>query len=470
MTSLDYFRQLTLLKKLFWVYFFLLIFEGALRKWVVPQFSAPLLVVRDPICIMIIWEAYRTRKWPSPWSVVISLLTVLLVGLFLLQSVLGDNPWYLELYGLTSYLLPFPVAFIMGENLDEDDLRKFGTCTIWLLLPLTALEAAQYLAPAGSVLNKGAYEGGEQLSYADSHVRASATFSFVTGPTNYVPLTAAFVLYGIVTNKLAKSWLLWAGASAVVLAVPLTGSRTQGYLLLAMLACVVAAAALGLSQFARAFKAIVIVSAVFGLVSFLPIFDKSMGTLTTRFASSTETEGGAQHSLFSRLIEPMLQVGDDTLDTRDWLGVGMGRAANLASTLLAGTDTSAASVELEFPRIITEFGPFFGGAFLLFRLSLAVLIVGRSLARVRDGESLAWLLVPLTLSNLVWGKLDQPTEQGFMVISIAFSLGALRGVDIPTATAPPLVRVAGRYATSIGAQKLMQRAQLKATDITGGKK
>ncbi len=38
-----------LLKKLFWAYFLLLIFEGALRKWILPQFSAPLLLVRDPI-------------------------------------------------------------------------------------------------------------------------------------------------------------------------------------------------------------------------------------------------------------------------------------------------------------------------------------------------------------------------------------------------------------------------------------
>jgi hypothetical protein len=63
----SYFARLTLLKKLFWLYFLLLIFEGALRKWVAPQLSAPLLVIRDPVCILIIWEAYRTRKWPTRW-------------------------------------------------------------------------------------------------------------------------------------------------------------------------------------------------------------------------------------------------------------------------------------------------------------------------------------------------------------------------------------------------------------------
>src|ERR1700758_5072958 len=82
-------ERLPLLKKLFWAYFLLLIFEGALRKWIVPQLSAPLLIVRDPIAVIIIWEAYRTRKWPSRWAAVTALLTVLFVTLFLVQIVSG---------------------------------------------------------------------------------------------------------------------------------------------------------------------------------------------------------------------------------------------------------------------------------------------------------------------------------------------------------------------------------------------
>ena len=174
-----------LLKKLFWLYFLLLIFEGALRKWVLPGLSAPLLLVRDPVAMLIIVEAYRKNKWPERWSVVIGGLTCALVGLCVLQVTLGDNSWIAAVYGLRSYLLPFPVAFIMGENLDAEDLRKFGVATLWIMLPLVALEAAQYLAPQGSFLNAGAYKGAQQIYYAGEHVRASGTFSFVAGPTFY---------------------------------------------------------------------------------------------------------------------------------------------------------------------------------------------------------------------------------------------------------------------------------------------
>jgi hypothetical protein len=36
---------------LFWVYFWLIIFEGAIRKWLLPGLSTPLLVIRDPIAM-----------------------------------------------------------------------------------------------------------------------------------------------------------------------------------------------------------------------------------------------------------------------------------------------------------------------------------------------------------------------------------------------------------------------------------
>ena len=54
-----YRNKMPFLKKLFWAYFLLLIFEGALRKWILPQLSAPLLLVRDPIALLIIIEASR---------------------------------------------------------------------------------------------------------------------------------------------------------------------------------------------------------------------------------------------------------------------------------------------------------------------------------------------------------------------------------------------------------------------------
>jgi hypothetical protein len=429
--------RMTFLKRLFWVYFLLLIFEGALRKWLLPQYSAPLLIIRDPVAVLIIWEAVRSRKWPKQWSAVTGVLVIGLLGLCMMQVAIGETPWFVALYGLRSYLLPFPVAFIMGENLDAEDLRKFGICTLWLLLPLVGLEVAQYLAEPGSLLNAGAYEGAEQIGYTGGHVRASATFSYVTGPISYIPMAAAFIFYGLVNEKFAKKWLIWAASFALILAVPVTGSRTLVFLLAAVLACVSAAAFFGVSQFAKSLKIILPLLTVFTLVSFLPVFSQANGSLFARFSEASGAEGGAEQSLVVRVLNPIAESLQESVSTNNWLGMGMGFGSNVASKLLTGAPSFLAG-ENEVTRVINELGPIFGIAFMLFRWILELMIMAKALARVRELEPLAWLLVPLTWSSLALGILEQPTEQGFLVIGVAFSLTALKRAELPAKAAPIL--------------------------------
>lgn len=419
--------RMPLLKKLFWAYFLLLIFEGALRKWILPQLSGPLLLVRDPIAVLIIWEAFRTRKWPEKWSAVTGALSIGLIGLCVAQTLIGDNSWIAAIYGLRSYLLPFPVAFIMGENLDAEDLRKFGVWTLLLLLPETALEAAQYLAPGNAFLNAGAYEGARQISYVGGHVRGSGTFSYVTGPASFVPLAAAFLLYGLVNEKFAKKWLLWLASFALVLSVPVVGSRTLVFQLAAVVICAGIAALCGVSQFISSLKLIVPFLVVIALASLLPLFSQSSKNLNQRFEEGNRVEGGAKHSVVRVVVNRGGAGVVSRLAETDFLshpiGIGMGQGANAISKLLGGRPEFIAG-EGEFDHVMSELGPFPGMAFMLLRLFVALALVKKALSRAREGNPLALLLAPLMFIGLVLGISEQPTAQGFTVIAMAFSLAA----------------------------------------------
>jgi hypothetical protein len=440
-----YDNRMPFLKKLFWVYFLLLIFEGALRKWILPQLSAPLLLVRDPLALLIIWEAFRTRKLPEKWSSVMGVLAAGLLGLCGAQMIAG-NTWVAALYGLRSYLLPFPVAFIMGENLEAEDLRKFGVCTLVLLLPETALDVAQYLAPMGSFLNKGAYEGAGQVAYVGAHVRASGTFSYVSGASSFAPLAAAFLLYGFVNQKIAKKWLLWAASFALVVAVPAMGSRGFVFELAAVVACAGVAGLCGVSQFFKSLKIVIPFLAVFALTSYLPFFAESSKSLHQRFEQGNQSEGGAHHKLTvvvaSRTAAPIIGRIEATDFMSSSIGIGMGQGAAAISKLLVGQPAFLAG-EGEFDRAIFELGPFMGIAFMLFRFFLALTILKEAVSRAREGEPLALLLAPLLVIGLVMTILEQPTAQGFMVIYLAFSIAALKQARVavrPARALGPLPR------------------------------
>ena len=426
-----YFRRLPRLKKLFWLYFLLLIFEGALRKWVVPQLSAPLLIIRDPVSVLIIWEAYRTHKWPARWSSAMAFLTLLLMGLFAAQLIAGDN-LLSELFGLRTYLLPFPVLFIMGENLDKEDLHKLGVATLWLLLPMSLIEVGQFVTPPGSFLNKGAYLGGAQIAYVSAaHVRASGTFSFVVGAEEYAVLAAAFLLYGMIKDGFAKKWLLWAGAFALLLSLPMMGSRTMVYQLAAMLGCAGVAAMMGISQFTKTLRVAVPVLMVSLLVTRLPVFTNANGDLNARIVAPEEGAAGGNiaETAFNngvyRIFTPIVATLENPIYTQDLLGIGMGQGAVAVNVLLRGSVEGKAG-EGEFSREFREMGAFAGSLFAIFKVFLTILLLGQAVKMARDGEALALLFIPLALILLNIAQLEQPTEQGFMVIGMAFCMAAAK--------------------------------------------
>ena len=427
------------LMRLFWLYFLLLIFEGALRKWVLPGLSAPLLLVRDPVAILIIIEAYRANKWPERWSAIIGILACAFLGLCVLQMILVENTWIAAVYGLRSYLLPFPVAFIMGENLDAEDLRKFGAATLWIMLPLTILEVAQYRAPQGSFLNAGAYKGAEQIYYVEEHVRASGTFSFVTGPTFFNAIVAALLLYGLMNQKFAKKWLLWAAMFALVLSVPVIGSRTLVAELAGVAICAGIAAMFGVSQFIKAAKIVVPLLAVYFLVSLLPVFSSASQSLQARSTNAYTSEGGLRRAMLERTSGSIIGAVINADFSAKPIGIGMGRGAAAVTALTTGRVQFIAG-EYEFLREMTEFGAFPGLAFSLFRFLLALSLTFSAIKCAQRKEPLALLLITPLFATLCFGILEQPTDQGFMVICVAFTIAAIRcssmGVEGKTARTP----------------------------------
>ena len=57
-------EELIPLKRLIWLYLGLLIFEGALRKWLLPGLANPLLIACGPVIILVCVVAYGLGVFP----------------------------------------------------------------------------------------------------------------------------------------------------------------------------------------------------------------------------------------------------------------------------------------------------------------------------------------------------------------------------------------------------------------------
>src|SRR5256885_5932694 len=234
-------RVLTHLKWAIWVYFFLLIFEGTFRKWILPQFSDVLLVVRDPVVLIIYMLAIKARLFPrNAYMLALAIIALLswLVSLVVLEPFLSLKPLILVTgFGFRSNFLHLPLIFVIGRALDADDVKKLGRWILIGALPMAVLLAIQFNAAPDSFINRTAGLGEtQQITAGGGKIRPPGTFSFVSGVIFYAAMCAAFLLYGALTRGAYRNWLLFAGGFALVVTIGVSGSRSVLLAVLVVLA------------------------------------------------------------------------------------------------------------------------------------------------------------------------------------------------------------------------------------------
>src|SRR5437762_6334593 len=108
----DYSATLQNIRRLIYLYLFLLIIEGALRKWIVPQFSNPLLLVRDPVVLAIYFLAWRAHIFPRNrfilWLAIIGILSWI-VSIFVLDP-------YVPMSRISRYGLRVPLKLSAASS------------------------------------------------------------------------------------------------------------------------------------------------------------------------------------------------------------------------------------------------------------------------------------------------------------------------------------------------------------------
>ena len=199
-------KTLKQLRWLIWGYFCLLLIEGALRKWIVPQLSTPLLIVRDPIILLAYYLAFRAGIFPkNRWIISLAVIAGLAFLISFIPLWLEGTPFrttvLVSSYGFRCNFLHLPLIFIMARVLRPEDVKKFGWWTLVLIGPMALLMVAQFYASPDSLLNRTASGEGEQIRSALGKVRTAGPFSFVTGVVGYFALATGFLMWAALRRR-----------------------------------------------------------------------------------------------------------------------------------------------------------------------------------------------------------------------------------------------------------------------------
>ena len=410
-------RRLVLLIELYVV---LLVVEGALRKWFFPSLSNPLLLVRDPVAVVICVLGYRSGNLVFDnyiRSLFLLLAGFVAVGALQLINGIGGSPLVIG-YGLRTYLLHLPVAFVMARVLTPPDIRRILIGFLWAALPMAILMAVQFESSPHAWVNLGVSGHRGQIFAAPGHIRPAGTFSFVNGPIGFFSIAIAALIAASVERAL--SWpMLVTGWVAVSLAAAVSGSRS----FLAAIAGVVLvgiagwargrSSRLGRGLVASAFTALVV-------VNFLGSFDtvrEGAEVIQSRF--DQWGNGGLSRRLMYDFDTIKWAIVDSPV-----LGVGLGAGTNAAAAYQGATVFRWG--EGEWPRVIFEAGPVLGLFYLIWRAWITF-AVGRAAFRISaSGSMLPLLLWGACATSLLSGQWGQTSIQGFGVFTLGLTLAAGR--------------------------------------------
>ncbi len=420
------------IRQLIWTYFFLLIFEGALRKWIFPGYANVLLIIRDPVVVAAYCLAWRSGLFPR--NVFISVAVAIGLASLAAGLLISSQSPAIAIYGFRTNFFQLPLLFLIPKAFNSRDVERLGYWTLLLAVPMAALMTLQFLAPPQSFINSGADEAFGQIASALGRIRPPGTFSFIAGPVYFYSLVTVFLLYNQFGKKY-PAWLMAAATVATLAAAAVSGSRSLvGSLAVVVFMGMVSSIMLRPAMAARWLGGLLVVATIGFFLSQLSILEMGVTVFSQRVTNASGTEGGAL-GLLARAASgftgflPMLYEAPI-------FGKGLGMGTNVGLALM--TDRSQAVwFEDEWARHVLESGPLLGSAFICYRIALVAWLGVASWRHAARRDPLPILLFGACITILLNGNIGQSTLLGFAILSGGLCLAAMRvPVSKPLASEP----------------------------------
>ena len=413
---------------LIWVYFILLIFEGAFRKWILPGQSDLLLFIRDPLVVLIYYLAYAHDVFPLD-NKYLSRLYGWTILATVFSLVINQTRPAVIAYGIRTNLLHFPLIFVIGRVLRWKDVIWFGYAILFLSLPMTFFCQEQFKGDKTDFWNLAAGGMGSQLETSGGKVRASGTFSFVSGIVFFYCFAVAFIIYGFLRLKTFKLPILVFSFGLTLTAMAIAGSRAVIAESLQVVACFAFLAYFRPKEFGK------ITFFVFGLSAVtiflwtqVEVFLQGVEHLRQRFDEAANVEGNPVEAYFNRYWEMISAPYYYNQFTPLFGNQGLGSATRGAHGIarLFGIQLGGGGAEISWSRPILENGIIIGTLFIAWRIWIAWDLLIMCIKAIHRGNYLAIFLFGAAGPILLFGLLGQPTNLGFAAFGGGLCLAAAR--------------------------------------------
>ncbi len=399
--------------------------EGALRKWVTPSLTVPLVGIRDLLALGFVLLAMQLG-YLSPRKALnaMMLVWISMVALWgMVQVIAGVSTPMMLAVGLRFWGLYLAFGLAVGQMMDREGLLRFIKICMWIIILTAPLAVFQFFSPPAAFINKQV-DGDESSVFlvAMGVVRTTGTFSFTLGYTNLLALVTPLLMAAFMEQRrLGIRFSLAAAAlAALAIATGVSGSRAAvvafgGFVVFGGLFSVI----FGRGELKLRALWMLASIALFAaaLIALLP---EAVEALTSRFAQAAKSED------FLERVAVMFFGEDQVYQSLSWMGQGLGAGSGLASVISTGERLFLAG-EAENSRVLAE-----GGALGVVYLGLKIMamFIGGWMAikeSVRTNSSLPVLVwAGFFVAAFTWPAIGQLTSHGMMGIYVALAVFVIR--------------------------------------------
>ncbi|WP_321818100.1 MULTISPECIES: hypothetical protein [unclassified Paraburkholderia] len=420
------------------------VFEGAVRKWIAPGLTSPLLLCRDCAAFALVARTALSGRFAAmPFATQCLLAwTFVVAGWGLFQIIVLQGPIVLFLLGLRFWLLYFWMALAMACTLTNQEIVRVMRLMIVLGIMMTPLVMLQHVLPPSSPINVQPDTDEDAIFRVTADiVRVSGTFTFTMGFACFIavvsPIAISSVWNGVRLYR--HAWLAVVAFIAVSISTLVSGSRASIMFFGALLA-VQTLAGLGAAKTGKALMQSFVRTAlaVIALAVTLGVFSDALTATQERFQTAAADEDVMGRIETELLGEPAARKEMNAI------GHGLGAGTNAGSVLLTG-ENAFELAESEPARVLLEMGVI-GFAWLMVKCLIFAVGLSRSLVRlVRCSETLPLLMWATTAYGMSsWPVSGQVSANAFGYIALGLALCSTRTLPASAPIDDPMLNWGAR--------------------------
>lgn len=213
----------------------LIIWQGAFRKWWLPELQTQLYIAKDVVLLGAIMLYGIRYGFHLPRPLQRTMLSVIWGGLAFIAILQVSNPEFPSLagsvMGLKSYLLYTPLLILIPAvmNRVQNPKRLVTTIAVLGIAPVLLLGYYQYGQPLDAWVNQYVAEEAHVVGVGE-RPRVTGTFSYIGGMDAFLPFAIFFAIAIFLSGlQYRDQWYTWLGGILLLMALivaPMNGSRS----------------------------------------------------------------------------------------------------------------------------------------------------------------------------------------------------------------------------------------------------